>query len=470
MSQLNGNDIDDLFRRASDRYPLRTDKADWDRVAADLDRDPSLILPPISEEGDGRRRRRFFWLFLLLPLGGAGYFIARPTGHGSNSQPIVTRSQPQKESQTSSSPALRPLTTIPSSINPNSSSIPSGGATTSGREIATGSQKPAAGGIVYNGSTTGTAFNSTARGNRNGGKTTDLSGEKASVAGGKTGNIAESNNIVRSNSIVGSDNVVGSGSGNIAEPGNIVGPGNTVALHPMGPHRLELARTGSGIALDVKVASRKEPAPAATTKLAKPLKPTHFYAGLLVSPDLSMVKFQTVKGVGTTYGLLLGYNINRKWAIESGLYLDRKKYYTDGEYFSTKNIYMQPNVKISTVDGICNMWEIPLNVRYNLSQGEKTKWFATAGFSTYLMTKENYDYQLESTSGGNSWPLHKQYTTARNYLFSVVNLSVGYEQKIGNVGNLRIEPYLRLPTAGIGTGSLPIMSAGLNIGITRRIW
>jgi len=349
---------------------------------------------------------------------------------------------------TSSSPAPRPLTTIPSSINPNSSSIPSGGATTSGREIATGNQKPTAGGIDYNGSTTATAVNSAARGSRNGGKTGNNDGQ--------TGNNFESGNIVESNNIVAS--------------GNIVPSGNTAALHPMGPHPLQLARTGSGIALDVKVTSRNEPAPASTTKLAKSPKPTHFYAGLLVSPDLSMVKFQSVKGVGTTYGLLLGYNINRKWAIESGLYLDKKKYYTDGEYFSTKNIYMQPNVKISTVDGTCNMWEIPLNVRYNFGQGEKTKWFATAGFSTYLMTKENYDYQLESTGGGTSWPLHKEYTTARNYLFSVVNLSIGYEQKIGKVGNLRIEPYLRMPTAGIGTGSLPIMSAGLNIGITRRIW
>jgi len=33
-----------------------------------------------------------------------------------------------------------------------------------------------------------------------------------------------------------------------------------------------------------------------------------------------------------------------------------------------------------------------------------------------------------------------------------------------------VEPYLRLPLAGIGTGKLPIMSAGINIGITRRLW
>ena len=74
MSQLNVNNTDDLFKRASEEYPLRTDNSDWDRLSADLDKDPSLILPPHQEEG-GRSKRRFFWLFLLLPLGGLGYYV-----------------------------------------------------------------------------------------------------------------------------------------------------------------------------------------------------------------------------------------------------------------------------------------------------------------------------------------------------------------------------------------------------------
>jgi hypothetical protein len=62
------------------------------------------------------------------------------------------------------------------------------------------------------------------------------------------------------------------------------------------------------------------------------------------------------------------------------------------------------------------------------------------------------------------------YKTPYHYLFSIVDLSIGYEQKLGKIGNLRIEPYLRIPLSGIGTGDLSILSAGLNLGITRRIW
>jgi hypothetical protein len=202
-------------------------------------------------------------------------------------------------------------------------------------------------------------------------------------------------------------------------------------------------------------------------KLQKP-KPS-FYVGILGSPDISTIKFQSVKTVGTNFGVLFGYSFNSKWAIETGLYYDRKKYYTDGEYFSKSKVGWLNNYNIKSADGYCDMWEIPLNVRYNFSTGDKMKWFATAGLSTYLMSKEVYTFKGTNAAGnpwGGTWPYKKPY----QYWFSILNLSVGYEQRLGKIGNLRLEPFLRVPLSGIGTGSLSIMSAGLNIGITRKIW
>jgi hypothetical protein len=118
------------------------------------------------------------------------------------------------------------------------------------------------------------------------------------------------------------------------------------------------------------------------------------------------------------------------------------------------------------------MWEIPINVRYTFNPDGKTKWFATAGFSTYLMTSERYNYVYEKSAGGTSWPENgsKNIDSSSRYPFSIVNLTVGFEQRLGKVGNLRIEPYLRIPLTGMGTGKLPIMSTGINIGITRQLW
>ena len=194
----------------------------------------------------------------------------------------------------------------------------------------------------------------------------------------------------------------------------------------------------------------------------------HGYIGLTGAPDLSTVKMQATKGVGTTWGLILGYSFNSHWAVESGVYLDRKKYYTAGEYYKGE-VSIPSYTSLQSVNGNCNMWEIPLNVRYNFNPGSKITWFATAGASSYFMTKQHYAYEVEA--GGSAWSGGAWTDSAHsNYLFSVINLSGGFEQRIGRIGNLRIEPYLRIPLSGIGSGRLPIMSAGLNIGITHQLW
>jgi hypothetical protein len=211
-------------------------------------------------------------------------------------------------------------------------------------------------------------------------------------------------------------------------------------------------------------------APKVEAKITQPArKHPHGYIGVFGAPDFSTVRFQTMKGVGTTFGVLLGYSFNDRWAVETGLYLDRKNYYTAGEYFDTKKVTMPPGyTKLLNADGTCNMWEIPVNVRYNLNTNPRMKWFVTAGLSTYLMTSENYTYQVENnwSTEENYWNIHKP----SQYWFSIVNLSAGFEQRVGKIGNLRLEPYVRIPLSGIGTGNLPILSAGLNIGFTRQLW
>jgi hypothetical protein len=200
-------------------------------------------------------------------------------------------------------------------------------------------------------------------------------------------------------------------------------------------------------------------------------KTSFFYAGILGAPDFSTVHFQKMTGTGTTFGILLGYAFNDRWSIETGAYIDRKKYYTDGEYFSTKKITMPNYSHLLNVDGTCYMWEIPLNVRYNFNPaGGATRWFATAGLSTYLMNREKYNaiysYYYGTRTGDTALDLRRP----SQYPFSIINLSAGFEQRLGKVGNLRVEPYVRIPLGGIGTGSLPILSAGVNVGFTRRLW
>jgi len=211
----------------------------------------------------------------------------------------------------------------------------------------------------------------------------------------------------------------------------------------------------------------------AKPKASQKKKNSFVYAGLMAAPDLSTVKFQHMDGVGTTFSLMLGYQFNKKWAVETGVSVDRKKYYTSAEYFDKKGLSgIRQGWEPTDMDGTCYMWEIPINVRYNFSQNDKTSWFATAGLSTYFMTSENYNYQYNYYTpwGSGTGTSNLDVKKPSNYWFSIINLSAGYEHRIGKIGNLRIEPYLRIPMSGLGTGKLNILSSGLNVGITRRLW
>ena len=190
------------------------------------------------------------------------------------------------------------------------------------------------------------------------------------------------------------------------------------------------------------------------------------YMGILGGVDISMVKFQNVSKVGYKAGVVAGYAFNKRWSLESGAYYDQKSYYSDGKYFNPK---LYPNLTINTVDGTCHMIEIPLSIRYNFKKKENT-WFATAGLSTYLMKKEDYDFDYSYPPSNRSYQYYKEFKNSTTNWFSILNLSVGYSKKLGAIGDLRIEPYIKAPLKGLGIGKLPISSAGINVGLTHKIF
>lgn len=440
MSNINDNNLDDLLRRAAEKYPLRTDSADFSKLVADLEKDPSQILPLVDTE-DRRRRRRLFWLLLFLPLAGGAWFAWRST----TGQAHITE-------------------------------ITRGKQATAGGENG-GKGQPGESNVGGN-KTVGQVENKTRVGEEN--KTAGDGGNKED--GEKTAGEVESNTGRVDKTVGGKANTTGGGERIHTSDVNIVGradskksetPATAGETPRIVDRNISLAATKGTVNVNIPVKARatavaqQNASQKDKIKLQKPK--SHFYVGILGSPDLSTIKMQSIKKVGYNFGLLLGYSFNSRWAIETGIYYDRKKYYTDGEYFSKEK---QPRLyyyDIKTVDGFCDMWEIPLNVRYNFSRGDKMNWFATGGLSNYLMTGETYSFSGSSPMNPNwhqTWP----YKTPYKYWFSILDLSVGYEQRLGKIGNLRLEPFVRVPLTGVGTGSLSIMSAGLNIGITRRIW
>lgn len=181
--------------------------------------------------------------------------------------------------------------------------------------------------------------------------------------------------------------------------------------------------------------------------------------GLMAGPDLSTVKFGPVYKTGYNFGIQVGYRFSNRWSVNTGVIYTKKFYKADSADFHYKTNW--PNYKLRNVEGNCSMWEIPVNVRYDVSFNEKRRWFVSTGLSTYLMDKEDYTLYY-----GNNWntyiaesPVNSDVNS--NYLFSIVNLSAGMERSFGKRFSLQAEPYLKVPLKGLGMGSMRMTSYGV---------
>ena len=191
-----------------------------------------------------------------------------------------------------------------------------------------------------------------------------------------------------------------------------------------------------------------------------------FYAGIMSGVDLSSIHFKSLK-TGSNKGFIIGYALNKKWSIESGLLWDTKRVYDNGRYFNPPGYTPTSGITIIAVNGKSRLYELPVNVKYTIISG-KHNLFASTGLSSYFMRAENYDYEYlqNSQPGGHKYLSYKNET--KDWL-SVANFSVGYTRKLGNMGSIRVEPYLKLPLKNLGVGNMPITSTGLNIGFIKKL-
>lgn len=200
-----------------------------------------------------------------------------------------------------------------------------------------------------------------------------------------------------------------------------------------------------------------------TTINNKPAQQKRWYAGVVAGPDITTVRWKEFESAGYGAGVVLGYRLNDKWAIETGLLWDKKNYYADGGDFYSGKMALPSHSKILHAEGYCQMFEIPITVRYRFAGGKKHQWSLAAGASSYLMQQEDYHYLYERYNV--QYYGSKYYSEKQQHWLSAVHLSAGYERPISR-GILRIEPYIKLPITGVGTGRLPLTSTGLQVGYT----
>jgi len=189
--------------------------------------------------------------------------------------------------------------------------------------------------------------------------------------------------------------------------------------------------------------------------------------GLLAAPDFSSVNSLAGDRPGSSIGLTVDYQFADRWYISTGLLFTRKNYSArSADYHAPPSFYWANNLRnCNLVKGTFNMLEIPLNLRYDFSTFNNTIFFASAGLSSYLKTNEDMNFYYDFFGRSAAAPF--KYRSNSAYLFSAVNLSLGFETGISNSFSLLFAPYVKLPAggSGMGFGQVRISSMGLNFGI-----
>ena len=196
-----------------------------------------------------------------------------------------------------------------------------------------------------------------------------------------------------------------------------------------------------------------------------------FYLGLVGGPLLTEVKNQGLKKSGFDLGLLAGYTLSKKFSIETGVLYTHQYYYVSGKYY---NEFAGIN-NAASLEGSRNAFEIPLTLKYNFIRKTGRNFYIAAGASTFVGVSDKVVIQV--AEGTIPPSAHFDYGVT-SYLPAYVNISLGYEYKLGKSADIRLEPYFQIPlnsntgnsfkTESSG-GSIQVFNAGIHIVISRFI-
>ncbi|NCI46924.1 outer membrane beta-barrel protein [Sediminibacterium soli] len=444
-------ELDDFSREAAAQYHA-PGSPDWGKLSRELDR-----LLPVE-----KRKRRFglwWWLLPVLLTGAAGgYWMVSQRGGTDTATEATTNTQP-------ATPGAN--TTTDHQSMPAGTQVQADQTTAPAAEIQQNKKRSETNRGQF------TAFLPSVKRNN----TPNGSGATASVHTIHTGIPVPDGKTVRAaQPAAGSPNAM-------AEETNAVkddrsSAGNTsvgmMTTDSYGPSRQQETAQQKNTAPAQEKTTRdsltavSEPVPAAKKAAKTKLPPLGrgFSAGIIAGMDLSTVKFRYGNEPGYNIGLIGGYHFNRAWSVHTGLIYTQKNYKLAGSDFTAPKGSWASYYKILTIEGYCRMYEWPLLVRYGFNAGERNRYFISTGLSSYFMTRENYEYYYQYM--GNPATRNAAYKSSDTHILSIAHLSAGFERRISRNLSLQVEPYAKIPLAGVGLGQIKLSSFGLNFGLQFR--
>lgn len=451
MHTLNDDDMEDLFRRAAEDYPLKTDGANWNKVMQEL----HPAKDHLPEENKKKKDYRYLLLMLLLPL---GFVCGRYMGNDKKSALIKNKINKEVKINTAS-------------VNKKTEDGKTGETTVQKTNAAIGKgtrQAENAAGEIQNSND----LNEIQSGNNAPEKTNNLTikytnkqphvpiERSTSRVAESFGQVKESN-FDRPTAI----NLKGEYSQNEKDFKNS-SKNNTGVIyedkispglnHPVSGGKSATADTSK---TNIKAVTKKD-------SKQKTLKGKLYYS-LVIGPDISTIELQKTDRVGYSLGVMLGYRLSKKISVEAGALWDRKNYYTNGSYLDTNRLQLPVPLTVESAVGYCDMIEIPINFKYEFLTKKDHSWFVSAGASSYLMKNEYYtiSYKFNDRSGTRGYG----YKNSSKDWLSIINISAGYQKTFGRNTNISLAPYIKVPLKGVGIGKLPITSTGIYLTVSHKL-
>ncbi|MEX2601523.1 MAG: hypothetical protein WD355_07750, partial [Balneolaceae bacterium] len=110
--------------------------------------------------------------------------------------------------------------------------------------------------------------------------------------------------------------------------------------------------------------------------------------------------------------------------------------------------------------------DIPLTAKVDLIQSRQSRFYATAGLSTYIMLNEEYRFRYEDgMTGPDSW----QDRTGTGHWMSNAGFSIGYEYDLMPDWSIRVEPFIKVPLSEVGWGQVKLYSMGSFVSLNYRL-
>ena len=224
------------------------------------------------------------------------------------------------------------------------------------------------------------------------------------------------------------------------------------------------------------LANREVVQPATVTPVSVPAttRQTGLSIRFMVSPDLSAIGLKNFQRPGTNVGLMAEYRLASRWSVQAGVLRSTKVYRASGsDYVSPRYVHVQPE----SVDGQCNVLDIPVNVRYDVvlrpgkAGRQPGRWFVSGGTTSYVLLQEEYTSNFANPNDANIYPWQWQPINARSggYLFSQLNLSVGYERALSRRLSWQVEPFLKAPLKRVGYYNINLLSTGAFFSIRYKL-